>query len=171
MSDENILIGYVAEPLPRFQPDPGFFRAANDGVLAGLPSDDPWPPLCRSLFSVTGDNMMHGAFRGQRLIHFAGHFNHLLSHLGEWLDKFEHLLRRLYWVDAEVLLLHAWSGPPLVVRYSVLPETIESYTSDAPRPPRTWELRGFRLQTKEAAGDELADFLGSRTLRGPGDGP
>ncbi len=25
--------------------------------------------------------------------------------LGEWLDKFERLLRRLYWLDAEVLLM------------------------------------------------------------------
>jgi hypothetical protein len=168
MSDPNILIGYISEALPMYRADPLFFRRANDAVLADLPADDAWPPLCRSLFSVTGNDSLHGSYSGQRLIYFAGHFNHLVSHLGKWLDKFEWLLRRLYWLDAEVLLMHAWSGPPVVLQYSVSKETVLQYMGDAPQPPQAWELRGFRLRNEEAVGDDLADFLGEgRVLRGP----
>ena len=176
LSDANVLIGYISEPLPYYQPaDPLFFRKPNDAVLAELPADDVWPPLYRSLFSVTGHDSLHGSFRGQRLIHFAGHFNHLASDLGEWLDKFERLLRRLYWLDAEVLLMHAWSGPPVVLRYRVSKDTVLQYMGEAPKPPQAWELRGFRLGMEEVVGDDLADSLGEgRILQGPdedGGGP
>ena len=168
MSDANILIGYISEPMPYYQRDPLFFRGPNDAALAELPADDVWPPLYRSMFTVTGDDSLHGSFRGQRLIHFAGHFNYLVSDLGEWLDKFERLLRRLYWLNAEVLLMHAWSGPPMILRYDVTRETVLQYMGDGPRRPQAWELRGYRLDTQEARGDDLADYLGEgRMLRGP----
>jgi hypothetical protein len=54
-------------------------------------------------------------------------------------------------------------------------DTVLQYMGDAPKPPQAWELRGFRLGTEEAVGDDLADSLGEgRMLRGPdedGGGP
>ena len=142
MSNPNILIGYIEEALPKYQPDSNFFHRANDAVLDTLPSDDAWPPLCRSLFSTTGADSLHGSFRGRRLIHFAGHFNHFGDHLSTWLDKFEPLLRRLYWLRVEIFLLHSWGNPPLCLRYSILPGTVEVYSSPEPRPPDAWDLSG-----------------------------
>ena len=164
MSDANILLGYIEEPKPQHQADPQFFRRANDLVLAGLPPDDAWPPLYRSLFSVTGDDSMHGSVRGRRLIHFAGHFNYLVGHLGAWLDKFEPLLQRLYWIDAEVLVMNAWSGPPLRLRYNITRDTAVGYTTTTPSPPQSWELRAYRIGDEEMFGGDLAEFLGAGRL-------
>ena len=166
MSDANIVLGYIEEPKPQYQPDPRFFRRANDAVLSSLASDDAWPPLCRSLFSVTGDDSMHGSFRGRRLIHFAGRFNYLVNHIGEWSDKFEPLLRRLYWVGAEVLVMNAWSGPPIRLTYNITHETAVSYATATPCPPQSWSLRAYSVGAEEMFGDDLAELLGaSRLLR------
>jgi hypothetical protein len=160
VSDANIVIGYISEALPTYQPDRLFFRRANDAILTGLPLEDAWPPLCRSMFSVTGDDWHQGSFRGRRLIHFAGNINYLLGELGKWLDKFEDLLARMYWLDAEVLSMRGWSGPPLVLRYRVSPEAVRGYMSPAPQPPSAWELRASRIVADEPVGVELADVVG-----------
>lgn len=160
MSDANLLIGYVAEPLQKFQPNPDFFRASNNAALARLPADDSWPPLCRSLFAVTGDDALHGSYKHQRLIHFAGRFNHLINHFDEWLDKFDRLLKLLYWLEAEISITPEWGGPPFMLQYRVSPETIANYMSNAPRPPQEWELRGYRLEIKRAGEEYLAEFIG-----------
>jgi hypothetical protein len=168
VSDLNILIGYIEEAGIYYRPDDAtFFRRANDAVIASLPQDDPWPPLCRAMFSVTGADELHGSAKGQRVIHFAGHFNAIGQDLPQWLDKFEALLRRLYWIQAEVLLMHTYTGVPLCLRYGVERATVEQYTGPSPRPPVTWELEGFDLEMKAASPEGfVAELVGGRASRG-----
>lgn len=149
MSDPNILTGYIEEALPKYQSDNAFFHRANDAVLDALPAEDEWPPVCRSLFSATGEDWLHGSHRGQRLIHFAGRFNYFGDELGPWLDKFESLLRRLYWLRAELFVLESWKNPPLCLRYEVVPGTVEVYASSAPQPPNAWRVSGHRVHVSD----------------------
>jgi hypothetical protein len=168
VSDPNILIGYIEELRPDWRPGESFVWEANDAALAALPEDDAWPPLVRAMFSVTGPDELHGSHRRRRLIHFAGHLNHFIRDLGEWLDKFERLLRTLYWTRAEVLVLNCWSGPPVRLMYSVTSETIKGYDENPPRLPQAWEMRGGQLNTEYAEGDDLAEFIGeNRRLTRP----
>ena len=164
MSDANILLGYIEEPPPQHQADPQFFRRVNNAVLSTLPLEDVWPPLSRSLFSVTGDGSMHGSFRGRRLIYFGGQFNYLAKHIVEWLDKFEPLLRRLHWVSAEVLVMNAWSAQPLRLTYDITQETAVGQTTATPSPPQSWELHAYRIGDDELFGDDLIQFLGEGRL-------
>jgi hypothetical protein len=133
-------------------------------VVAELPEDDTWPPLCKVMFSVTGPDSLHGSFRGSRLIHFAGHINHLGGGLEEWLDKFERLLRRLIWTSATVFLLETWSAQEVRLSYSVGPDAINGYLGPTPSPPDQWEFSGVNLTPPEArmGGDFLADLLSRR---------
>ena len=146
MSDANVLIGYVHEALPSYQPDDRtFFRRANDTALASLPADDAWPPLCRAMFSVTGDDSAHGSFRDRRLIHFAGHLNYIRTDIELWLPKFEVLLKRLYWLRAELFVLEAWSAGPIRISYNASTSAIESYSSLQPRPASEWQTTRTEL--------------------------
>src|SRR4051794_23212948 len=118
MSTPGVLIGYLHEALPQYRPDdPTVFVRANDAVLATLPDQDTSPPLSRAMFSTTGQGWNRGSFRDRRLIHFAGHFNFIADDLHPWLDKFEDVLRKLYWLRAEVLLREDYYLPPLCITY------------------------------------------------------
>ena len=160
MSDPNVLLGYIEEPKPKYTEDPLFYHRANDAVLAALPVDDPYPPLCRSLFAVTGNDSLHGSFRGVRVIHFAARFNHVTNELAPWLDKFEALLRRLYWIDAEILVNGGWSGPSIVLKYLVDRESANGYWEDPPELPRNWELKTYGLDTWKRLVYDVSEVIG-----------
>lgn len=155
MSNPGILIGYLHEALATYRPhDEGFFERANDVVLASLPDDDAWPPLSRAMFSVTGEGWARGSFRNRRLIHFAGHFNFIANDLHPWLDKFEDVLRKLYWRRAEVMLLEDYCSPPLSISYTASPDAIVGYSSPDPRPPQRWGVKLYILDNRDA--DQMA---------------
>ncbi len=124
MSVQSLLHGYIKEAWPGVSAggDPaqrarlnevadGICRH-NDTVLGALPDRDEWPPICRPMFAwPTLDDPMIGmiAFRA-RLFHFAACQNQLDRYLSEWLEKFEGLLRRLYWEDAFVRVETGYIG-------------------------------------------------------------
>ena len=124
MSDPTVLSGYICEALPTYQTDNDFFRTANDTVIASLPAVDTWPPPCLNLFATTGVDSLHGSFRGRRIIHFAAHLNDFLEGTDEWLVKFDALMRRLDWLDAELFTRSGCSGTPPELRCRVTKETI-----------------------------------------------
>lgn len=65
----------------------------NLDVLAALPEDDEQPALIRSMFSSPGKA---AAYQSQ-VIHFGGSFETLERQFHLWLEKFEALLRQMYW--------------------------------------------------------------------------
>ena len=143
MSDPSIMIGYIDAIVPRDLADAA--RRMNDAVLAGLPETDQAPPLTRALFAVTGEGWQQGTLRGQRLIHFGGIFNYFGEDLEQWLDKFEGLLRRLYWYRAEVLTLSGYVRPSVRIRYKA-EAARRQYRSDEPTPPQSWEIEVTELR-------------------------
>jgi hypothetical protein len=169
MSDPTILLGFIAEKNPNYSLDPDFYRRANDATIAALPEDDAHPPLCRSLFSVTGGDALHGSYGRQRIIHFAGKFNHFVNDLAPWLDKFEAMLRKLYWINAEVLIMNAAIGPSLALKFLVTQDTADDYHSNPPRLPRDWTLRVYGLDTWGPPRSDFADYLGQGRALSPHD--
>lgn len=75
----------------------------NRSVIAALPSADGWPFLSRDMFGVSGFDEMTGTYHTQ-VVHFGASYRAVEYEWQEWLQKFEQLLSRMYWVSAKVHL-------------------------------------------------------------------
>lgn len=73
----------------------------NIEVISSIPEEDNlWPPITRNMFSTPNDKPMCGVYRSQPL-HFGCSLKGLeFSEISIWLDKFEKLLKKLYWFEA-----------------------------------------------------------------------
>jgi len=78
-------------------------RRVNREAMLSLPSAEHWPVLAREMFSLpaqdTGDITFH-----TQVMHFGGSYQGIEYEWQLWLDQFEQLLRRMYWVSASVHL-------------------------------------------------------------------
>jgi hypothetical protein len=81
----------------------------NENVLGTLPEVDEWPPLCRPMFAWAPVKTPMIVYKN-RLIHFAASLKEMDWELRDWLDKFEALLRRLYWESAHIRFEAAYLG-------------------------------------------------------------
>jgi hypothetical protein len=82
----------------------------NESVLEALPAEDTWPPLCRPMFGWAPADAPMITYRN-RLIHVAASLKDLDWYARDWLDKFESLLRRLYWESAYIRCEFGYLGP------------------------------------------------------------
>lgn len=84
----------------------------NQDTLNELSIVDEWPPLTRNMFAITND-VEEGTslytYSG-RLIHFGANFKSIEYEWEEWKNKFEDLLCKLYWVEAEVHFVTEYAG-------------------------------------------------------------
>ncbi len=147
MSNENVIFACIHEAFPSYrQHDPEFFQRANDAAIEQVAVDDAWPPLVRTMVSVTGKDSLHGSFRGRRLISVVGGFNGIENeYILAWLDKFETLLRRTYWNHAEVYSFGGWEGGRCRFEYWAEEATINSYSGDTPELPKSWRFSCYEL--------------------------
>src|SRR5262245_28120168 len=113
MGTATRLLGYIEEAWPGLAAggDPARMEALleadrhigrhNEAVLEALAQEDEWPPLCQPMFSWAPADTPMITYRN-RLIHLAASVKGLGRAARDWLDKFEALLRRLYWESAYV---------------------------------------------------------------------
>lgn len=155
MSNENIVFAYIREAFPSYRKDDQqMFQRCNDAALNDWPVADTWPPLVRGMLSVTGEGDLGGSFRGHRLISIVGTFNGIeVRGMIQWLEKFEALLRRVYWIEAEVYSLGGWEGGRCRFLYRVPMETIIAYSGESPMLPTTWKLRCLELPSISKAAE------------------
>jgi len=73
----------------------------NRQVLASLPEKDDFPALNRNMFAI---NDKGDSSTGIQLIHFAASYDTLEKNWHGWIEKFENLLKQLYWFSAVVHL-------------------------------------------------------------------
>jgi hypothetical protein len=121
MGMQTRLLGYIEEAWPGLAAggDPELMRHLldagrritrhNEEVLGALPGADEWPPLCRPMFgwAPAGTPMIE---YGNRILHLGASLKAMDGALRDWLDKFEALLRRLYWESAYVRFEGAYVG-------------------------------------------------------------
>jgi hypothetical protein len=82
----------------------------TDEVLESLPDEDKWPPLCKPMFGWPPSGAPLITYE-RRLVHFAASVKNVDFALRDWLDKFESLLRRLYWQEAYLRVEQGYIGP------------------------------------------------------------
>ncbi|MDF2192755.1 hypothetical protein [Paraflavitalea sp. CAU 1676] len=75
----------------------------NETVINELPVIDEYPLLIRPMFAITPAETI-GAYLsyGGRIIHFGGNFKSFEYDWKEWKRKFEDLLTKLLWTEADV---------------------------------------------------------------------
>ena len=139
MAYETILYGMI---------DAGEIEAAvglnvhhqrNIDVLNGLADEDTNPALIRSMFATPGQA---ACFRSQ-IIHFGGSFEMLERHFHLWLEKFENLLRQLYWYSVVLHLDSELLEGNYEYQWLVTERCLdERLLSPDPLPVDEWEFEG-----------------------------
>jgi hypothetical protein len=121
MGVQSLLYGYIEEAWPgaaaggdailaqQLLDNTAHICRHNEDVLNSLPVEDSWPPLMRQMFGWAPWNAPLIVY-WNRPIHFAASLKELDFELQDWLDKFEKLLRMLYWETAVVHFEAAYLG-------------------------------------------------------------
>ena len=147
MGHRNTISGHIQEPWYVRGSDRAITRLwhRNRRVIRSLPSEDEWPWLTRRMFAASPlfgnhgerDDLLSATYRGP-VIYFGGSFSSLYQEWAEWLDKFESLLRRLYWEHAVVVLVTEWMGQH-VYRWDA---EHTDFTAEKPAPIESWKFSG-----------------------------
>jgi hypothetical protein len=121
MGVPTIILGYIEEAWPgvaaggdaaslaQLMSTARSMNEHNEGVLNDLPPSDAFPPLCAPMFAWPAADNSDIAYRN-RIIHFAACMKNADFCLREWLDKFEELLRAMYWESAYVRIEATYVG-------------------------------------------------------------
>ena len=121
MGVASYIIGYIEEAWPGARTDgiPGqreklieakkAIEVHNETILSQLPLEDDFPPLVREMFSWAPLSQPMITYKN-RLIHFAASMKDFDCEARGWLDKFENLLKNLYWESAFVRIEMPYIG-------------------------------------------------------------
>lgn len=116
----------------------------NKEAIDSLPETDDWPPLTRNIFTVpkepTNANKNPGFYRIQ-MIHFAASFNNFGDVWDTWLDKFENLLKQLYWHKSHLHLSIETYGR-YDYHWEVRTEDIHKFYLKPPVSVAKWDFSG-----------------------------
>lgn len=136
----------------------------NRRVIEDLPSEDRWPPLCRGMFAFPA--WPNGVFRTP-IISFGASVKDdpfvpitqlpyreirtqagpLRAYWEEWFNKFEALLRRLYWWSAALFLVTDFERQQLF-RWTPSDPAIAGLFAEVPRPISEWVRSAQHIDEK-----------------------
>lgn len=132
--------------------DQRLLLASNRRVIESLPVTDEWPFLVRRMFrfSTSGNSFHHTgtSYRG-RVIFFGGSFSKLYLDWDVWLEKFENLLRQLYWEHAVVVHVTELMGT-FTHHWKATRGAIERLSEKPPVPIQEWRYTGGLRTFKDA---------------------
>lgn len=111
MDQESIVYGIIKDVPMAPETDGETRRMVNSGALLDLPQtfDVNSPFLCGDMFTLPGLDVFSGAYHTQ-LIHFGASYRAIEYEWERWMQKFEELLGKMYWVSATVHLETELSG-------------------------------------------------------------
>ncbi len=105
MNQESIVYGCIKDAA---EDDVAERRRTNQNALAELSPAESWPVLSREMFTASnnaGDISFH-----TDVTHFGASYQGVEYEWKHWLEQFENLLRKMYWVSATVHLETELSG-------------------------------------------------------------
>lgn len=80
--------------------------ATNRDAMMSLPTEDEWSFLAQEMFSIPDES--RASF--SQVVHFGAAYRGIEYEWQRWIEQFEALLRRMYWVSAKVHLETVVSG-------------------------------------------------------------
>ncbi len=107
MDQESIVYGCIK--------DASFFdmdssrRRINRQAMLGLPKADEWPFLCQEMFAIPRIEVEQGNYQTE-VMHFGASYKAVEYEWEQWIQHFEELLSKMYWVSATVHLETELSG-------------------------------------------------------------
>jgi hypothetical protein len=139
MTQQSIIYGYI-QGAEWMHSDPKRLHRTNRQIIAALPECDSFPHLTRSMFAIPGDEPQQGTYRSQ-VIHFGASMKEVERDWRKWLEKFESLLKKLYWFNAMVHLRAEFIGD-LDYEWTVDANQIVHFFKDPPQPATKWFFDG-----------------------------
>lgn len=144
MSHETLIYGFI-EGSTYTSEEYRLLQRRNIATLKRLPLEfEEYPGIARGMFSWPPQKPMRGGWRAQ-VIHFGGSFKNIdfgYSDIATWIEKFEHLLGKLYWFQAIAHLNTELMGD-LTFAYELVDEIIETYRNGNPTPSDKWTRKFF----------------------------
>ena len=101
MDTESIVYGCIKDTVDGAQ-ERERVRINRDAMLS-LPHADEWPFLCQEMFSIPDPVVSSGHYQTE-VMHFGASYKAVEYEWNQWLEQFESLLTRMYWVSATVHL-------------------------------------------------------------------
>ncbi|NIB43707.1 hypothetical protein HBA55_29145 [Pseudomaricurvus alkylphenolicus] len=84
-------------------------RRVNRKAMLALPKADGWPFLCQEMFAIPQIEVDQANYQTE-VMHFGASYKAVEYEWEQWIQKFEELLSRMYWVSATVHLETELSG-------------------------------------------------------------
>lgn len=106
MQEESVVYGCIKDAV--YEQDVAARVQVNRSALETLPAAEDWPLLCREMFATTRhatDIDLH-----TEVVHFGASYNGIEYEWQLWLEQFEGLLQKMYWVSVSVQLETEMSG-------------------------------------------------------------
>ena len=139
MTEQSIIYGYI-QGAEWMSADPRKLHRLNRKIIESLAEKDTFPYLTKSMFSIPGEEIEQGTFRSQ-IIHFAASMREPELQWKTWLEKFEAVLKKLYWFNAMVHLRSEMIGD-YDYEWTVDASQIVHMLKDPPQPPAKWYFEG-----------------------------
>ncbi len=106
MQEESVVYGCIKDSI--YEQNVSHRLEANRSALLDLPSAEDWPLLSREMFAATAhatDIDIH-----TEVVHFGASYRGIEYEWQMWMEQFEALLRKMYWVTVTVHLETEMSG-------------------------------------------------------------
>lgn len=104
MSEESVVYGCIKDLLVSDSSEEALHhREQNKKVMMSLPSVEDWPLLSREMFAMPVHLSMLDEVRTD-VMHFGTSYKGVEYEWQQWIDKFENMLKSMYWVSATVHL-------------------------------------------------------------------
>ena len=135
MGHESIVYGHICAIVN--QPPKGDkLYELNNKIIRELPEFDEYPWITKWMFSTIPVGTQ-SIYRNQ-IIHFGASYKQIESDWSTWLDKFEVILRRLYWFSATVHLETELVGDH---RYEWI-ANVNDWDGESIEPTTNWKFSG-----------------------------
>lgn len=107
MDQESIVYGCIKDA--SYLGENSERKASNRSAMLSLPTADDWPFLSQEMFSIPQNNGFQGAYQTE-VMHFGASYKAVEYEWDQWMQQFEALLSRMFWVSATVHLETELSG-------------------------------------------------------------
>lgn len=112
----------------------------NREYLSSLPTTDTYPWIHRNMFNVPDPTNIEGTYRDQ-VITFGASYKTVEYEWNEWLNKYENILRQLYWTSSTIHLDSEIIGK-YTFEWVFDTNQPNNWISDDPKPTTAWEFSG-----------------------------
>ncbi|MYM62108.1 hypothetical protein [Pseudomaricurvus sp. HS19] len=107
MDQESIVYGCIKDVA--FREGDAVRRRANREAMLSLPHADEWPFLSQEMFAIPRIEVDQSNYQTE-VMHFGASYQAVEYEWEQWIEQFERLLSRMYWVSATVHLETELSG-------------------------------------------------------------